>query len=96
MDPIQSQRIPISSHSIYFIGHKRYKDQDLLQILEACAGGGASKTQIVYKSGLNFHTILPYLELLSRNGLTMSSEKSKSAETHEGTGRVDRAGEYAQ
>jgi len=57
------------------MGRKRYKDQILRQILEACAGGmGASKTQIVYKSGLNFLTILPYMELLSRCGLVVRIE----------------------
>lgn len=57
------------------MGRKRYKDQILRQILEACAGGGgASKTQIVYKSGMNFLTILPYMELLSRCGLAVRIE----------------------
>jgi hypothetical protein len=27
------------------------------------------KTQIVHESGLNFHTVVPYLELITRNGL---------------------------
>ena len=31
--------------------------------------GGASKTQIVYESGLNFQAMVPYLELITRNGL---------------------------
>jgi hypothetical protein len=31
--------------------------------------GGGNKTQIVYESGLNFHTVVPYLELITRNGL---------------------------
>lgn len=54
------------------MGRKRYKDQILCRILEACAGGGgASKTQIVYNSGLNFHTVVPYLELVIRNDLVM-------------------------
>ncbi|NLI41726.1 MAG: DNA-binding protein [Caldisericales bacterium] len=34
-------------------------------------GGGATKTQIVYKSGLNFHTIIPYLDLLTHSGLVV-------------------------
>ncbi len=32
-------------------------------------GGGQSKTQIVYKCNMNFRTVLPYLDLLVRNGL---------------------------
>jgi predicted transcriptional regulator len=51
------------------MGLKRYKDQILAAILEACAGGGANKTQIVYESGLNFQAVVPYLELITRNGL---------------------------
>jgi predicted transcriptional regulator len=31
--------------------------------------GGANKTQIVYACNLNFHTVMPYLELVTRNGL---------------------------
>jgi hypothetical protein len=46
-------------------------------------GGGATKTQIVYKSGLNFHTIIPYLDLLTRSGLVVRTE---------GTIRDDRQG----
>jgi predicted transcriptional regulator len=36
--------------------------------------GGASKTQIVYNSNMNFHTVVPYLELLVRNGLAERTE----------------------
>jgi predicted transcriptional regulator len=56
------------------MGRKRYRDQILRRILEVCAGGGASKTQIVYNSNLNFHTVMPYLELLTRNGLAVKIE----------------------
>jgi len=48
---------------------KRFKDQILRQILETCA-----TTQIVYRCGLNFHTIQPYLELISRNDLMVKIE----------------------
>jgi predicted transcriptional regulator len=30
---------------------------------------GANKTQIVYSCNLNFHTVVPYLDLLIRNEL---------------------------
>ncbi len=53
------------------MGRKRGKDQILHRILEVCAGGGATKTQIVYFSSLNFHTVVTYLELVTRNGLVV-------------------------
>lgn len=48
---------------------KRFKDQILAQILKACEGDGKSKTKVVYASGLNFKTIVPYLITLNKNGL---------------------------
>ncbi len=38
------------------------------QILDICADG-ASKTRIVYQANLNFRTVNPYIELLTKNGL---------------------------
>jgi predicted transcriptional regulator len=38
------------------------------QILDICIDG-ASKTKIVYQANLNFRTINPYLDLLTKNGL---------------------------
>lgn len=52
---------------------KRDRDQILARILEICTDG-ANKTQIVYGSGLNFHTVVPYLELITRNGLVERKE----------------------
>jgi hypothetical protein len=37
--------------------------------LKSVPGRGANKTQIVYEFSLNFHTVVPYLELITRNGL---------------------------
>lgn len=51
------------------MGTKRYKDQILGQILKCCEFEGKSKTQVVYASGLNFKTIVPYLTTLSNSGL---------------------------
>ncbi len=48
---------------------KRFKDQIIAEILKACEGEGKSKTKVVYASGLNFHTINPYLATLDRNDL---------------------------
>lgn len=51
------------------MGTKRLKDQILAQILKTCEGEGKSKTKVVYASGLNFKTIVPYLITLNKNGL---------------------------
>lgn len=48
---------------------KRFKDQILAQILKCCEVGEKSKTQVVYASGLNFKTIVPYLMTLNKSGL---------------------------
>jgi predicted transcriptional regulator len=47
---------------------KRSKDMIISQILDICING-ASKTRIVYQANLNFRTINPYLELLTKNEL---------------------------
>jgi predicted transcriptional regulator len=48
---------------------KRCKDQIIAEILAICCGNGASKTKVVYASGLNFKTIRPYLAILIKNEL---------------------------
>jgi len=55
------------------MGRKRFKDQILCKILQVC-GEGANKTQIVYSCNLNFHTVVPYLDLLIKNGLAEKLE----------------------
>jgi predicted transcriptional regulator len=47
---------------------KRSRDQIISQILGICAHG-ANKTRIVYQANLNFKTVNPYIELLTKNGL---------------------------
>ncbi|MDI9416755.1 MAG: winged helix-turn-helix domain-containing protein [Methanothrix sp.] len=47
---------------------KRSKDAIISQILDVCIEG-ASKTKIVYQSNLNFRTVIPYIDLLTKNGL---------------------------
>ena len=47
---------------------KRSRDVIISQILDICTKG-ASKTRIVYQANLNFRTINPYLDLLTKNGL---------------------------
>ena len=41
--------------------------------MQVC-GGGTIKTQIVYKSGLNFRIVVPYLDLLIHSGLVVRAE----------------------
>ena len=50
------------------MGRKRFKDQILCKILQACCNG-TTKTQIVYSCNMNFHTVVPYIELLIKSGL---------------------------
>jgi predicted transcriptional regulator len=51
------------------MGRKRFKDQIDAEILKACRDNGMNKTAIVYRSGMNFKTIVPYLDLLIENEL---------------------------
>ena len=46
---------------------KRTKEQIIVAVLETCLLG-ASKTIVVYKSNLNFRTVNPYLEALTKRG----------------------------
>jgi len=52
---------------------KRSKDMIISQILDICANG-ASKTRIVYQANLNFRTVNPYLELLTKNGIIEAAQ----------------------
>lgn len=54
---------------------KRSKDAIIIQILDICLAG-ASKTRIVYQANLNFRTVVPYIELLIKNGLLEGSTNS--------------------
>jgi predicted transcriptional regulator len=47
---------------------RRGKIEIMAAILDICIGG-ANKTKVVYQANLNFRTVNPYLELLTRNGL---------------------------
>ncbi len=47
---------------------KRSRDAIIARILNICING-ASKTRIVYQANLNFRTVNPYLDLLTKNGL---------------------------
>lgn len=52
---------------------KRRRDVIITQILKICARG-ATKTKIVYQANLNFKTVNPYIDLLSKNGMIDISE----------------------
>jgi len=47
---------------------KRSRDMIISQILNICING-AIKTKIVYQANLNFRTVNPYIDLLTKNGL---------------------------
>ena len=53
---------------------KRSRHKIISQILDICVNG-ASKTRIVYQANLNFRTVNPYLELLTRNGMIDAQEE---------------------
>jgi predicted transcriptional regulator len=54
---------------------KRSKDAIISRVLDICLNG-ASKTKIVYQANLNFRTVIPYIELLTKNELLESSRNS--------------------
>lgn len=47
---------------------KRSRHIIISQILNICVKG-ASKTRIVYQANLNFRTVNPYIDMLTKNGL---------------------------
>ncbi|VVB70556.1 Winged helix-turn-helix [uncultured archaeon] len=54
---------------------KRSKDAIISQILDICSKG-ASKTRIVYQANLNFRTVVPYIDILTKNGLLETKKDS--------------------
>ena len=54
---------------------KRSRDMIISHILDICANG-ASKTRIVYQANLNFRTVLPYIELLTSNGMIDANKEN--------------------
>ena len=65
---------------------KRSRDIIISKILDICTDG-ANKTKIVYQANLNFRTINPYLEILTKNGMINAQEVSNLV-VHETTTRV--------
>jgi len=60
---------------------KRSKNAIISRILDICQNG-ANKTKIVYQANLNFRTVLPYIDLLIKNGLLeVKQGKNLSYET---------------
>jgi predicted transcriptional regulator len=55
---------------------KRSRDMIISQILDICQPG-ASKTKIVYQANLNFRTVNPYINILTKNGLIETSGGSR-------------------
>jgi predicted transcriptional regulator len=54
---------------------KRSRDIIISKILDICIEG-AYKTKIVYQANLNFRTVNPYLELLTKNGMLNAQKES--------------------
>lgn len=52
---------------------KRSREAIITKVLEICCEG-ATKTRIVYQANLNFHTVVPYLNLLIEKGLVVCSK----------------------
>jgi predicted transcriptional regulator len=56
---------------------KRSKEAIITRMLEICIDG-ASKTRIVYQANLNFHTVIPYLDLLIKKEMLVQVNNSSS------------------
>ncbi len=52
---------------------RRTKEEIIIRVLETCLTD-ANKTVIVYKSNLNFATVVPYLDSLIKNGFISLTE----------------------
>ena len=64
---------------------KRSRDVIISKILDICTEG-AHKTKIVYQANLNFRTVNPYLELLTKNGM-INAQKEHDLIVYETTTR---------
>ena len=64
---------------------KRSRDIIISRILDICTNG-AHKTKIVYQANLNFRTVNPYLELLTKNGM-INAQKERNLIIYETTTR---------
>jgi predicted transcriptional regulator len=64
---------------------KRSRDIIISKILDICARG-AHKTRIVYQANMNFRTVNPYLELLTKNGM-INAKKEGNLVVYETTTR---------
>jgi predicted transcriptional regulator len=64
---------------------KRSRDIIISKILDICIEG-AHKTKIVYQANLNFRTVNPYLELLTKNGM-INAQKESNQVVYETTTR---------
>jgi len=64
---------------------KRSRDIIISKILDICTDG-ANKTKIVYQANLNFRTINPYLEILTKNGM-INAQKERNLVVYETTTR---------
>ena len=56
---------------------KRSREAIITEMLEVCEEG-ATKTRIVYQVNLNFHTVIPYLDLLIKKNLVERSDENSN------------------
>jgi predicted transcriptional regulator len=64
---------------------KRSRDIIISKILDICTEG-AHKTKIVYQANLNFRTVNPYLELLTKSGM-INAQKERNPIVYETTSK---------
>lgn len=53
---------------------RRSREEIILSVLEGCSGMGANKTNLMYRSGLNYDSFLRYLNHLMQTGLISFSD----------------------
>ena len=56
---------------------KRSREAIITEILEVCEEG-ATKTRIVYQVNLNFHTVIPYLDLLIKKNFVKCLDENSN------------------
>ncbi len=61
---------------------RRTRDEILAEVLEVCLEG-ASKTRIVYRTNMNFRTVVPYVASLSEHGFIELDDRSQKYKTTE-------------
>ena len=74
---------------------RRTRQEIVLSMLEGCSGIGTNKTNLMYKSGLNYDSFLIYLNHLMDLGLISFSE-GKYRLTGEGMKTMDKLRKFKE